>query len=101
MTDATPKPWRALPNTPVVDSDIGNVIVCRCGRADEDQAKCSKDRWMADAALIVHAVNEHDRLVAALKAILGQKTRHCNATVERMAFIAHAALAAAREPVPC
>ena len=71
MTEATLRPWRALPTTPVVDSASGNVIVCRCGGGYYHD-KISMDRWMADAALIVRAVNAHDALVEALTKCAGQ-----------------------------
>ena len=108
MTEASKRPWRALPATPVVDSKGSNVIVCRCGKAiTDDQAKYSMDRWMADAALIVRAVNAHDALVAALEDIAAgsgayslDPLTHAGNCIDDMKATARAALALAKEPAP-
>ena len=60
MTHATPRPW----HLGMAGNVIGNgeiVAVCQSYHCDE---------WEANAALIVQAVNTHDRAKAAIKAVL-------------------------------
>ena len=103
MTEASDRPWRALPTTPVVDSKGSNVIVCRCGNENGLPDKYSMDRWMADAALIVRAVNAHDALVEALETalvVLDQGARIDSEQAHHLRLTFTAALALAKEPAP-
>lgn len=65
ISKATPRPW-------INRNKVGYVygpdcVVATCGDfKDKTLAKFNADRWNADAALIVRAVNSFDALVAAL-----------------------------------
>ena len=75
MTGATARPWRVG-----VDGDVfaGGHVVALIADADGDQMEAanvlstniSKAEARANAALIVRAVNAHDKLVVALRAIM-------------------------------
>jgi hypothetical protein len=88
---ATPRPWTVETNpTPMILTDL--VINCR---TDADHSPIHVARMVAwngpeaaaNAALIVRAVNAHDTLVAALRAMLAvpdimDRTEHFRAYVE-------------------
>ena len=65
MAEPTPRPWRTH----------GTVIVSMTGDSDAPLAECNS-HWvsaptcLANATLIVRAVNAHDDLVAAVKGLI-------------------------------
>ena len=69
MEGPTPLPWHA--NSPDETLVLGpdNQVVATTLQ-DEDDYERNYDRRAADADLIVHAVNHHDKLVIALGALL-------------------------------
>ena len=66
MTGATPRPWKRGWRLREISGD-GRVVATI---APPSQHPASEARANADAALIVRAVNAHDELVAALRAIM-------------------------------
>ena len=103
MVTHTPLPWRVSANQPgkiggfeVIGPYSANwrkpaALVCMMQHHPDEQARAA-----AEAALIVSAVNTHDDLVAALRAILDDNLIDGNAGfvhVDKMRSIARAALA--------
>jgi len=81
---ATPRPWRVDEGNLIFGADYGNLIFGAdyghlifgadySGVGDTCVSADDYDTQMANAALIVKAVNMHDRLVEALKAVRGHQ----------------------------
>lgn len=63
MTQATPRPWKQSIYNPAIIEDRNNEFVCATSISGHFESA------VADAALIVRAVNYHDGLVEMLKSL--------------------------------
>ena len=67
MKEPTPRPWVVDFNHRIVDGEGEPIADCKVVGAI---TRLSNQKPAADAALIVRAVNAHDDLVAALRALV-------------------------------
>lgn len=89
--EPSPRPWRAVENVVgwtsfIVDANGDDVAACWCGALGDDEKERQYNE--ANAALIVDAVNERDRLRDALNEVCNRVSvalncpRHATEAIE-------------------
>ena len=105
MSEATPGPWRWFPNQlavgPLKGAHIADVARTTSIADVLSRGGVGQERCEANAALIVKAVNAHDKLVAACALASEHEECVCEGKGECLGCVLQAALKEAKRLAAC